>query len=214
MDEIKIKKIKNLNDVKTIFNFMSSTFLQETIKYGEAFVPLHELYESMIDNLTHDKDLQFYCVVNKQPVGVVISTPLPYDSKALMLNIIAVKDEFRRSGIANVLLAEIEMIARRKGYERIRVRHNYGAERFFAKNNYALYLELAIPESLEIESVLKLNNLGLQYKSLTKYNNINFVEYVMESADPYVLHYISRNTPLVKALYVLEKKFWKREDLT
>ncbi len=206
MEEFKLKKIKKLDDVKKIFNFISSAFYQESI-FGEAYIPLHELYEIMVENLVRNKELQFYGVLNKEIIGAVISNVLPYDPKCLEVNILAVRAPYRRSGFASVLLAEIEMLAKRKGFERIRVKHNCGVENFLTKKNYNLLLELAIPETLEIENVLKLNDLALQYVNLTKFNNINFAQYRVENADKRILKYISSNSPLVKATYIMEKQF-------
>lgn len=208
MEEFKLKKIKKLDDVKKIFNFISSAFYQESI-FGEAYIPLHELYEIMVENLVRNKELQFYGMLNKEIIGAVVSNIVPYDPKCLEVNIIAVRSSFRRSGFASVLLAEIEMIAKRKGFERIRVKHNSGVEHFLTKKNYKLLLELAIPETLQIEDVLKINNLALQYENLTRFNDINFVEYSVENADKKILKYISSSAPLVKASYIMEKSFKK-----
>jgi len=211
VEEFKLRKIKNLEEAKKVFSFISSSIFQEVLRNGDEFVPLHELYESMIDNLVRNKDLQFFGSLGKNIVAAVVSSVLPYDPNCLVINIITVKDVFRRHGFANVLLAELEMIAKRKGFERIRVLYNHTAQHFFKKHNFELLLELAIPESLQIEDVIKINNLALQYKNITKYNNINFVEYKVESADKKIKWYISNNTPLVKASYILEKHFNKKD---
>ncbi len=211
MEEFKLKKIKNLDDVKKVFNFISSTIFHDILTHGDEFVPLHELYESMIENLVKNKELQFYGTLGKNIVAAVVSKVLPYDQKCLQLDIITVKDIFRRNGFANVLLAELEMIAKRRGFERIRVLFNHAAKPFFKRHNFELYLEIAIPETLEIESVIKINNLALEHRNITKYNEINFVEYSVANADKRILRYISKNTPLVKASYIMEKNFSKKD---
>lgn len=209
MDEFKLRKIKSLDDTKKVFSFISSNIFQDILRNGDEFVPLHELYESMIENLVKNKDLQFYGTLGKNIISAVVSRVLPYDPKCLVVDIITVKDIFRHNGFANLMLAEIEMIAKRLGFERIRVLYNHNACPFFKRHNFELFLELAIPETLQIEDVIKINNLALQSKKITKYNDINFVEYDVSTADKRIKSYISKNTPLVKAVYILEKRFKK-----
>lgn len=205
MEELKLRKIKGLDDIKKVFNFISSTIFNDILKNGDEFVPLHELYETMIDTFVKNKEFQFYGTIGKEIAGAVVATILPYDPKCLMIDIITVSEKYRRNGIAQVMLAEFEMVAKRKGFERVRVLHNHVAKPFFVRNNYDLFLELAIPESLEVEDVIKLNNLALSYSKITKFNQINFVEYNIDVADKRIKRYISKNTPLVKANFIMEK---------
>lgn len=209
MEELKIRKVKNLDDVKKVFNFISSAIFNDIMKNGDEFVPLHELYETMIDTFVKAREFEFYGTIGKNIVAAVVSTVLQYDPKCLELHIITVNENFRRSGIAQLMLAELEMLAKRKGFERIRVLYNHSAKPFFERNNYSLLLELAIPETLEIEDVIKLNNLALTSSKILKYNNINFVSYDIEVADKRIKKYISKNTPLVKANFIMEKCFNK-----
>ena len=207
MTEFKIKHIKNLNDAKNIFNFISNAFFMDGMKVEEEFLPLHELYDIMLDNLSRDKDLQFYGVLNKNIVSAIVCSPAPQEKTTLVINIIHVRNNIRQMGIGNYMLAQAEMLAKRKGYKKIRIICHNNFQMFFLKHNYKLFLELAIPETLPMEDVLKINNLNLQYSSLIKFNDINFVLYPVDQTDNKIKYYISRNTPLVKANYILEKTF-------
>lgn len=179
------------------------------ITHEEYFVPLHDLYELMIENLSKNKELQFYGTFDKYIMACTISTPLIYDTKTLSIDVIYVSSPYRRNGFAKMMLAEIEMIARKMGYERIRTKFSPKLNLFFASNGYELFLELAIPESLDIEDIMKINNLSLKYNRINKYNNINFVEFNVSEVDENILKYISKNTPLVKANYIYQKTFSK-----
>lgn len=209
MLEFKIKKIKNLNDTKKIYNFMTNSLYYETCTHEEYFIPLHDLYELMIENLSKNKELQFYGTFDKYIMACTISTPLIYDTKTLSIDVIYVSSPYRRNGFAKMMLAEIEILARKMGYERIRTKFSPKLNLFFAKNGYELFLELAIPETLDIEDIMKINNLSLKYNRINKYNNINFVEFNVSEVDENILKYISKNTPLVKANYIYQKTFSK-----
>lgn len=206
MEELKVRKVKNLDDVKKVFNFISSAIFNDVLKNGDEFIPLHELYETMIDTFVKSRELEFYGTVGKTIVGAVVSTVLPYDPKCLFVDIITVSENLRRKGIAQELLAELETIAKKKGFEKMRVLHNSHARPFFERNKYSLKLELAIPETLEIEDVIKINNLALKSSNILKFNNINFVQYNVSVADKRIKNYIAKNTPLVKANFIMEKK--------
>ena len=205
MEEFKIKKIKNLNDVKEIFSFISFTFFQDSIKCGEDFIPLHELYEIMVDNLAHNKEFQFYGTYNKKVVGALVASPLPYDPTCLLVNVLFVNGASRQNGYAKKLLAEIEIVAKKYGFKKIRAIYTDNSNSFFTKNKYDLYLELAIPETLSAEEVILLNDLNLKRTNLLKYNDINFVQYTIETPDARIKNFIHRNSPLVKAIFYLEK---------
>lgn len=198
-----------MNDTKKIYNFVTNSLYYETCTHEEYFIPLHDLYELMIENLSKNKELQFYGTFDKYVMACMISNPLIYDAKTLSIDVIYVSSPYRRNGFAKMMLAEIEMIARKMRYERIRIKFSPKLNLFFAKNGYELFLELAIPETLDIEDIMKINNLSLKYNRINKYNNINFVEFKVSEADENILKYISKNTPLVKANYIYQKTFSK-----
>jgi len=205
MEDLKVRKVKNLDDVKKVFNFISSAIFNDVMKNSDEFIPLHELYETMIDTFVKSRELEFYGTVGKNVAGAVVSTVLPYDPKCLFVEIITVSENYRRNGVAQELLTELEEIATKKGFERMRVLYNTQAKPFFERNKFSLLLELAIPETLEIEDVIKINNLALKSSNILKYNNINFVQYNVSIADKRIKRYIMKNTPLVKANYIMEK---------
>jgi N-acetylglutamate synthase-like GNAT family acetyltransferase len=206
MEDLKIKKIKNLNKTKEIFNFISSSFFRDSVKFGDEFIPLHELYDVMLDNLTNNRDFQFYGVYEKTTIATVVASILPYDPACLLINVLFVNGTSRERGFAKRLLQEIEMIAKQKGFERIRAVYTDSSSAFFKKYGYDLSLELAIPETHPIEEVIKINNLNLVATSILRYHDINFVQYDISEPDIRIKNYIHRNTPLVKAVFFLEKE--------
>lgn len=204
MEEYKIKKIKSLDNVKTVFNFISEFFVHERTKNTEELA-LHELYESMIDNLVNGYGYQFYITISKVIIGALVASPLPYDKESLLLNVVGVDDRIRNKGLARSMLHELETYAKKKGYKRIRVLYYETSHSFFEKDDYKPLLELAIPESLQIEDVLKINNLKLEFACNKKFNQINFVDYAVDEIDKRIKKYIAENTPLVKSRFILEK---------
>lgn len=205
MEELRIKKIKNLNDAKNVFNFISSSFVRERIKCGEDLAPLHELYDTMLDNLTTKKDFQFYGIINKKIVAAVVSFPLPQDPKCLFISAMCVAESEGEFELANVILSEIEMFAKRKGFKKIRFRYNDLAYHYILSKGYNIFLELAIPDSFIVNGRFNAGSISFRFSKSINYNGIHFVEYGLQSADRKIQRQITSNAPLVKTAFVLEK---------
>ena len=72
MKSVKIVPINDLIEVHTAFNFFKANFFRTVQTELIAFLPLSEIYQTMLDNMQEDNKLQFLALAEELPVGCVI----------------------------------------------------------------------------------------------------------------------------------------------
>lgn len=149
MKSVKIVPINDLIEVHTAFNFFKANFFRTVQTELIAFLPLSEIYQTMLDNMQEDNKLQFLALADELPVGCVICQKI--EKTTLAMPVLAVRHEYRGMGIARKLLEEIEKHAKKKGFLRIKAKSTQTSIKFFAKHNFKPFLYVSLKDESSAE---------------------------------------------------------------
>ena len=104
MKGLKIKPIRNIIEVRETFDFFKGSFLHMTETEASVFLPMHEIYQTMVDNLENKKKIQYYAMMDEKVVGCVIGMVDDAAPNEMFLSVIDVDYRLRNAGIATKLL--------------------------------------------------------------------------------------------------------------
>ncbi len=140
MKTVKIEPITDLVQVHTAFNFFKGSFFQTTQTELLAFLPMSEIYQSMIENIQTKNKIQFLAVTDDEPVGCVICQTVENNKGLLIMPILAVKHEYRGEGIATLLLEALMKQAKKKKFTRLKSKSTETSVCFFNKHGFKPFL--------------------------------------------------------------------------
>lgn len=153
---VKIKKVKTLEEVKTIHTFVSEQ-LKISIRAGEfEDFPMVETYNEMVDTLQGKKNLQFTAEIS----GVLVGYGLAVCDKkrnSAWIRVIVVKKYFQKKGIARKLLRVIEKNVKKLGFDILKTPEREGANGFFTRAGYIPYLYVNCKTTEDAEKVKAFN---------------------------------------------------------
>ena len=137
MKKLKIKPINNIIKVKEAFDFFKDSFLHMTQTEASVFLPMHEIYQTMVDNLESKTKIQFYAELDEKIIGCVIGN---IKREEMFLPVIAVDYRLRDSGIAAQLLYAVSLYAKKYKVKKLTVRSSVSSSGFFKRNGFNCYL--------------------------------------------------------------------------
>ncbi len=170
MKNLKIKPIKNVMEARNSFNFFKNSFLQTSETETNGFLPLHEIYQAMVDNLALKKKTQYYASIDDQVVGCIIGVQNEITTNELYLPIFAVDKKFRKTKIATTLLEELERKAKKLKYSCLKVKTSNSSSGFFFKAGFSLFLYVKAPNNT-IDEIKKANKDNLEIVKVYEENN-------------------------------------------
>lgn len=161
MKGLKIKQIRNILQVRESFEFFKKSFLHMTQTEASAFLPMHEIYQTMVDNLNSKFKLQYFAELEDKVVGCVIAMVDKEKPSEVFLPVIAVDYKLRDAGIATLLLEEITKSLKKAKFNRIKVRSSATSAGFFIRAGFTTYLYIMAfkPNSVEDIKNANINNL-------------------------------------------------------
>lgn len=206
MRSLKIICINDLIEVHTAFNFFKSNFLKTTQTEVLAFLPLSDIYQSMVDNMQQNSKLQLLAILDDQPVGCVICQPLEGKKGLLAMPILAVKHEYRGAGIATKLLEEIEKNARKKNYFRLITKGTETSISFFKKHNFQPYLYVTLDNEIDPDDFK--DDLPNEFILTTEYANVDtHLKYMMpENTDENIFKSLTKKYKKINFEIYFEKR--------
>lgn len=161
MKGLKIKPIRNIIEVRETFDFFKGSFLHMTETEASVFLPMHEIYQTMVDNLENKKKIQYYAMMGEKVVGCVIGMVDDAAPNEMFLPVIAVDYRLRDAGIATKLLETIIKRAKAIKVSRLKVRSSASSSGFFKRNGFNIYLYITCYAPLTFEDIKKANQNGL-----------------------------------------------------
>ena len=197
--------MKNLKQAKEVFSFITASQKIDSVLYENVFLPLHDLYNTIVDNVYTKSPLQFYAKREKNIIGAMVSRPLPYDNTNLHLQIFSIHKQYRKNGFANAMLCETVNLAMQNHFKKIRVDHINQSAGFFEKRNFKLFLEIFIPENLTSVVEEKIFDMNLNLTSIKSYNSLHIAKFEVEKYTRQILFAIKKISPELKAKFVFEK---------
>lgn len=205
MLKLKIKKLKKLNQVKEAFSFISASQKIDAMFYDNCFLPLHDLYDTMIDNMASKAPLQFYAKLEKFIIGAMVSSPLPYDNTSLYLHVFSIQKQFREKGFAKTMLFETLNLATKNNYRNIRVDYNMQSASFFEKRSFKLFLEILIPNNSNSFVEKQIWDMNLNLVNIKSYKSLHIAKFEVEKYTRKILNMIKNISPDLKAKFVFER---------
>ena len=205
MQKLKIKKLKNLKHAKSVFNFISASHKTDAMLFDNLFLPLHDLYNKIIDNTFARSQFQFYAKVDKNIVGAMVSSPLTYDNNNLYLEVFSIQKQFRHNGFAKIMLNKTLYIAENNNFKKIRVDYTHQSASFFQKNDFKLFLEIHIPNYLKQNLKQICLSMNLNLVDIINSDSLIVIKFEADNYDMKILNIIKRTEPTAKAFFVFER---------
>ena len=162
MKAVKIKPIRNILEVRETFDFFKGSILHMTETEASVFLPMHEIYQTMVENLENKKKIQFYAMMNEKVVGCVIGMIEDASPNEMFLPVIAVDYKLRDYGIASKLLSIITKRAKSYKIKRLKVRSSSASSGFFERNGFKTYLLITTYPPHNIEDIKNANENDLE----------------------------------------------------
>lgn len=144
MKKIKYLPINSVGDVKVTFDFLRKCVFQTCETECSFTLPMHEIYQMMMQNLEDKHLVQFYAEYDKQVVGCIIGAQI--NAYEIFLPVIAVDSKFRGRGIAKTLMATLSKSAKKAGLKQYKIDGDIINPGFFIKEGFLPYLYVkAVP---------------------------------------------------------------------
>lgn len=162
---IKYKAIDSTTKVREAFEFFKNSFLFTRQKEDSEFLPMHEIYQMMIDNINQTFMFQFVATHENIVVGCVIASVIDGE---MFIPVLAVDHKYRGSGIASKLLAKITRMAKRAQANIIKIIPSFVSAPYFIKRGFVGYAFVQVPPPANIEHIKAANLSNLELVSASE----------------------------------------------
>lgn len=202
---MKIKTIKNKDEVIKVFRFLSKLFYEEAKEYKEHYFTMSERYQEMVMQFKKDKELLLYVEENNKIIGALTSKGMNLDSKKITLGVMGVLKEYRRKGIAKLLINEFEKRCKEKGILHIDLGSRFRACPLYLSLGYKPSLMIQIFDFETIENVRKVNKYGLKEGTSWQGETYGFIFYEIPKVDEKYIQGFEKHLSTVHAQFIFEK---------
>ncbi len=204
MKGLKIKPIRKICDVKAVFAFFKRTYFSLAQTENNVFLPLHETYEGMIENLDRKEKLQFFAELGGEVVGCLIAIPSNETPNTLYIPVVAVEANLRSSGVASELFTALQTSLKKCHYTMMRIPAVEGSAAFFKKRGFILRLQVKAYPPHTTEDIRRANKSGLE--AIEDIAGKIKVRFAVPSFDEKLAMPFIRELGKVKIEYIFEKK--------
>lgn len=201
MRVIKFLPINSVGDIKNSFDFLRKCMFQTCASECSFSLPMHEIYQTMIQNLEDKCALQFYVEHNKQVIACIVATKI--NDYELFLPVIAVDVKFRGRGIAKKLLAILSKHAKKSGLITYKVNADILNPGFFINEGFASYMYIKAVDPSTLADIKDSNSLELEQVAQFPFDNI--IKYAIPSMDKKWLKPFVTNLKNFKAKFTYER---------
>ncbi len=202
-NQLKIKPIHSINEVRQCFAFFKRILLNISQNEIAHFTSFHETHEIMVENISKKTKLQFFAELNGEIVGCIIAHPQEGFPKNLMLPVLAVDEAHRKTGIAKQLMAALVQSVKPKGFKTFKILCTHTFSNAIIKLGFTpfLYIEATPPQT--IDDILRANTLSLPF---VESQNNTVVKFAIKNYDEAVLRPFVRRLKNIEATFIFEKK--------
>lgn len=204
MKGIKVKPIRKIADVKAVFAFFKRTYFSMTQTETNVFLPLHETYEGMIENLDRKEKLQFFAEINDEVVGCLIAIPSNETPNTLYLPVVAVDRNVQGGGVASELFTALQASLKKCPYTMMRLPAIESSSEFFLKRGFTLRLQVKAYPPHTTADIRNANHAGLE--PVEDIQGKIKVRFAVPSFDEKLVMPFIRELGNVKIEYIFEKK--------
>lgn len=179
MKTIRYLPINSISDIKESFDFLRKCMFQTCATECSFSLPMHEIYQTMMENLEDRIPVQFFVERDKQVIGCIVGAKI--NEYELFLPVIAVDPKFRGMGIAKKLMALLSKNAKKVGLRQYKIDGDIINPGFFIKEGFSPYLYVKAVQPLTIADIKDANTGELAQIAQFPFDNI--VKYVIPSVD-------------------------------
>lgn len=201
MKGMRILPIKSINDVKLSFDFLRKCVFTTCATEFSFSLPMHEIYQTMVQNINRKNSIQFYCTYNKQVVGCVVGSKV--NNYELFLPVIAVDAKYRGMGIAKKLFLSLSKPAKKEGLRQYKISGDIINPGFFIKEGFSpyLYIKAVFPTTLADVKDANSNLLA----QITQFPFDDMVKYVIPNVDKRWLNHFTSKLNNFQAKFTYER---------
>lgn len=179
MKGIRFLPINSVSDVKESFDFLRKCVFQTCATECSFSLPMHEIYQTMMQNLEDKTPFQYFAEYDKQVVGCIVGAKI--NDYELFLPVISVDSKFRGMGIAKKLMATLSKGAKKAGLKQYKIDGDIINPVFFIKEGFSAYLYVKAVAPYTITDIKDAN--GGQLTQIAQFPFDNIVKYAIPSID-------------------------------
>lgn len=204
MKGLKIKPIRNILEIRETFDFFKGSFLHMTETEASVFLPMHEIYQTMVDNLDNKYKIQYYASIDDKVVGCVIGLLDKAIPNEMFLPVIAVDYKLRNSGIASKLLNLITKKAKSYKINRLKVNSSESSSGFFEKNGFNIYLYITSYSPHTLQDIKNANENHLEIINENEEDLV--IKFIAPKIDNRLLIPFKRKLKDFESEFIMEKR--------
>ena len=200
-----INTVETNEEVKELFEFLSSTFYRDAIKYNEYFYDMKDRLKEMIDQFKIDKSFLMYIKDNNKIIGGITGKNMNIKDSKITMSVLAVDEDYRNKGLGTLLIKEFENRCLEKNIKHIDLGSRFRATNLYLKNGYKYSLMVQVYDSCTIDDIRKCNKYN--FKELSSYNSdtYGFIIYEVDSIKEEYINNFENNIFSSYVQYIFEK---------
>ena len=200
-----IKIVKNIRELKSLFDFFASTFYEDAVRYNEYYYPMGDRYKEMLRQFKIDRDFIFYIEEDGKIIGGLTAKNMDVEAQ-ITLSIIEISKDYRRKGHATELIKYFEELCIKKGIRNIELGARYRACDLYKKLNYIPSLMVQVFDFNNINDIKNNNKLNLKIKAEYQGDTYGFVLFYVDEVSEKYIKMFEEKVKTSHAQYIFEKK--------
>lgn len=202
---INIKTVKNKQELKKVFDFLSMTFYDDAKKNNEHYFTMSERLMEMEKQLEVDNELLMYIEEDKKIIAAITGKGMDTEKKKITLGVIAIDPNYRKKGYAKALINEFEERCKDKGIKHIDLGARFRACPLYIKLGYKPSLMIQVFDFANIDDVKKANKFNLKEGFSWQSDAYGFIFFEIDEIKEEYIDWFEQNVKTAHAQYIFEK---------
>ena len=202
---INIKTVKNKQELKKVFDFLSMTFYDDAKKNKEHYFTMSERLMEMEKQLEVDNELLMYIEKDKKIIAAITGKGMDTEKKKITLGVIAIDPNYRKKGYAKAMINEFEKRCKDKGIKHIDLGARFRACPLYIKLGYKPSLMIQVFDFANIDDVKKANKFNLKEGFSWQSDAYGFVFFEIDEIKEEYIDWFEQNVKTAHAQYIFEK---------
>ncbi len=201
-----IKTINNEKELKKTFNFISSLFYEDAVKYNEHYYTMTDRYDEMKKMLEINNDFLMYVEDGNKIIAAISGKNFDSKNHKITLSVVAVDFNYRRKGIAKLLINEFEKRCLNNNIKHIDLGARFRACPLYLSLGYKPSLMIQVFDFASIEDIRDKNKYNLEEGFSWQGDCYGFIFYKVNEIKEEYIKWFENNVKTAHAQYVFEKE--------
>lgn len=201
----KIETVKNEGEIKKVFNFLAEIFYDDAKKHNEYYFTMTERLEEMKKQFEIDNEMLMYIEKNGKVIAGITGKGMDKEKQKITLGVMAVDSNYRRQGLARLLINEFEKRCKEKEILHIDLGSRFRACPLYTSMNYKPSLMIQVFDFVSIEDVRNKNKYKFEEGFSWQGDGYGFIFYKVNEIKEEYIKWFEENVKTAHAQYIFEK---------